>query len=72
MGWGALRDNNGAFILSCSEGLQGLPNPELAEGLAIPCALVADIKHMVEGFLLASFYQVKQALNEAAHVFSKN
>jgi hypothetical protein len=36
MGWGAvLRDHNGAFILSVSEGLPGFPTPELAEGFAI-------------------------------------
>jgi ribonuclease HI len=36
MGWGAvLRDHNGAFILSVSEGVPGFPTPELAEGFAI-------------------------------------
>jgi hypothetical protein len=34
--------------------------------------LVADIKHLVNGFSSASFSHVKQALNEAAHILAKS
>jgi ribonuclease HI len=40
MGWGAVfRNHDGAFVLSCSEGLNGFPAPELAEALAVRSAL---------------------------------
>lgn len=40
MGWGTvLRDHQGNFLLSCMEGLAGLPEPELAEGIAFRRAL---------------------------------
>jgi ribonuclease HI len=40
MGWGVVaRDHTGAFILSCSEGSEVMPMPEVAEALAVRRAL---------------------------------
>ncbi|KAM0846858.1 hypothetical protein ACQ4PT_055376 [Festuca glaucescens] len=40
MGWGAVfRNHAGEFLLSCSEGLHGLPPPELAEAIAVRRAM---------------------------------
>jgi ribonuclease HI len=43
MGWGAvLRDHDGNFLLSCSEGLAGFPPPEMAEAIAVRRALTVS------------------------------
>ncbi|KAK1615272.1 hypothetical protein QYE76_020789 [Lolium multiflorum] len=46
MGWGAVfRNHAGEFLLSCSEGLPGLPPPELAEAIAVRRAMtVAKVR----------------------------
>lgn len=42
-----LRDHNGDFILSLSEGVEGFPSPELAEALAVRRALTVAWSHGV-------------------------
>ena len=55
MGWGAvLRDHQGAFILSCSEGLMEFPDPEVAKGLAIRQASTTLRDHGFQKVLIAS------------------
>jgi hypothetical protein len=45
MGWGAVRDHSGTFLLSCNEGMYSYPTRELAEGLAIRPALMVLKDH---------------------------
>ena len=53
MGWGAVvRDHSRRFIFSCHEGLNFFPAPELAEALAIRCALDITRDHDIRRVLL--------------------
>jgi ribonuclease HI len=55
MGWGAVvRDHNGAFLLSCIEGLAGLPVPEIAEVVAVRAALLMSRDHGFRKIILVS------------------
>jgi hypothetical protein len=55
MGWGAVvRDHHGAFVLSCSEGLAGLPVPEMAEAVAVRAALLMSRDHGFRKVILVS------------------
>jgi ribonuclease HI len=55
MGCGAvLRDHNGTFILSVSEGLGGMPLAEMAEALAVRRALTISRAHGVSRAILIS------------------
>jgi ribonuclease HI len=55
MGCGVvLRDHNGTFILSVSEGLEGMPQSEMAEALAVRRALTISKEHGVSRAVLIS------------------
>ena len=55
IGWGVIiRDHNGVFKLSCSESIDGLTSPELAEALAIRRALKITSDNGFRDVILAS------------------
>jgi hypothetical protein len=51
---GVLRDHNGNFLLSCSEGIDQFPTPKLVEGLVIRCTMIASHGHGFMTIILAA------------------
>jgi ribonuclease HI len=68
MGWGVVaRDHTGAFILSYSEGSEGMPMPEVAEALAVRRALSIAKDH---GFVRIVLYS--DCLSLIQHISSRS